>query len=615
MSCQLVLAVAPTLFSRMVRVKTTLALALMTLTLSLCQPATARGEQAVPPGAVVTLTPLAESPTVHAGSTIRLALQVKVADGYHIQSDRPRDPTIIPAKLTLTLPPGVSLVDTSFPDDSEFRLKGSDDILDVFEHDFTVGVRLAIDKNQAPGSLTLPGRFRSQACNDSTCLIPKTLETAWTVQIVPPTAKVTTAHADVFRAIEFGRVRAPRSSAAAAVEPAPTERPAAGSVSAAGDGIALLDSRFDILATTNYVSSAEFLQFIHDAEAGVKQKGLFEGRGPLAIIALVFIGGLALNLTPCVLPMIPINLAIIGAGTQAGRRSRGLLLGGTYGAAMALVYGLIGLVVILTAGTFGTINASPWFNLGIAVLFVVLGLAMFDIGAIDLSRLSGKVKFKQESRGTFLLAFGMGAVAALLAGACVAPVVIQVVIFASNLYATGTTIALALPFFLGLGMAVPWPVVGAGLASLPKPGAWMERVKYAFGVFILATAVYYGYVAYGIFASRWVDPETVRAGVAEKLKEGWHSSLAEGLTVAEQGQTLVLLDLWATWCKNCLIADKTTLADPAVVTALSGYTRIKFQAEDPGESPAKELMQRLNASGLPTYAILRLKSQSGAAPR
>ena len=59
---------------------------------------------------------------------------------------------------------------------------------------------------------------------------------------------------------------------------------------------------------------------------------MFEGRGPLAILLLVFLGGLALNLTPCVLPMIPINLAIIGAGAQAGSRGRGFLLGGAYGA-------------------------------------------------------------------------------------------------------------------------------------------------------------------------------------------------------------------------------------------------------------------------------------------
>ena len=171
----------------------------------------------------------------------------------------------------------------------------------------------------------------------------------------------------------------------------------------------------------------------------MKERGLFEGRGPLAILLIVFLGGLALNLTPCVLPMIPINLAIIGAGAQAGSRSRGFLLGAAYGAAMALVYGVLGLVVILTAGTFGTINSSPWFNLGIAVLFVVLGLAMFDVIMIDFSRFSSGFRVRRRRAAARSCSRSrMGAVAALLAGACVAPVVIQVVLFSSNLYATGT---------------------------------------------------------------------------------------------------------------------------------------------------------------------------------
>ena len=199
---------------------------------------------------------------------------------------------------------------------------------------------------------------------------------------------------------------------------------------------------------------------------------------------------------------------------SSGSRARRFLLGGAYGAAMALVYGILGLVVILTAGSFGTINASPWFNLAIAAIFVALALAMFDVFEIDFSRFSGAIGTDPSKRGSVALAFVMGAVAALLAGACVAPVVIQVVLFSSSLYAAGTTLGLALPFFLGIGMAVPWPIAGAGLAALPKPGPWMVRVKQVMGVLILAMAAYYGYETYGLFANRWVDSSAVAASVA-----------------------------------------------------------------------------------------------------
>jgi thiol:disulfide interchange protein len=274
---------------------------------------------------------------------------------------------------------------------------------------------------------------------------------------------------------------------------------------------------------------------------------------------------------------------------------------------MAVVYGVLGLVVILTAGTFGTINASPWFNAGIALLFVVLGLAMFDVLVIDFSRFSTAFQPDATRQGSVALAFTMGGVAALLAGACVAPVVIQVVLFASDMYAGGNRVALALPFALGLGMALPWPIAGAGMAALPRPGTWMVRVKQVFGVLILAMALYYGYLAYTMFDNRRVGAGEVSSSVAEMLASGWQASLAGGLAAAERDGKPVLLDLWATWCKNCLTMDKTTLKAASVTKALEGYVKIKVQAEDPDAPATKALMKRLGAVGLPAYAILVTK--------
>ena len=539
------------------------------------------------------VTPIAGASGAHAGADTRVALQVSLPEGLHVQSNAPRDPSLIATVLTIDAPAGVTVAEVVYPPAQDLKQAGADQPLAVFERAFAIGIRLSIASTVAPGNLVIPAHLRYQACDENMCFAPTTADAEWTVKVVPASAAITPEHADVFAAIPFGHGQAPGAPSTSAPS--------------TSDSLKALDD-FVVAGTAGgYLGRDEFLRFVHDAEAGVKERGMFEGRGPIAILLIVFLGGLALNLTPCVLPMVPINLAIIGAGARAGSRGRGFLLGAAYGGAMAVVYGVLGLVVILTAGTFGTINSSPWFNLGIAVLFVFLGLAMFDVFMIDFSGLSSGFRPGESSRGTFLLAFGMGAVAALLAGACVAPVVIQVVLFSSNLYATGTTIALALPFCLGLGMALPWPIAGAGLASLPKPGAWMNRVKYAFGVVILATAVYYGYEAYSLFSNRWVDASAVTSSVQEMLKEGWHASLDEGLATAKREGKPVLIDMWATWCKNCLTMDKTTLADPAVTAALSGYVKIKFEAEDPDQPPARPVMQRFDAVGLPTYVILKPK--------
>lgn len=548
-----------------------------------------------------TVTPFVESDGFHPGAPARVALTVALPKGLHVQSDQPRDPSLISTVLTIEAPAGITVRQLVFPHPADFKQEGQAEPLAVFEHEFVVGAELDVAGSVPPGDFVIPARLRYQACDDKVCFRPITATTQWTLRVVPAGTATAQGNADVFTRMSAGR----RTGAPRAVIPIPSPSPAP-PVADEGTALEKLEN-FTVLATAGgYVGSEDFLQFIRDAEHGVVSKGLFDGRGPLAILLIILLGGLALNLTPCVLPMIPINLAIIGAGAQAGTRRRGFLLGSTYGAAMAIVYGILGLIVILTADTFGTINASPWFNLGIAVLFVALGLAMFDVINIDFSRFSSGKKVP-TNRGTFAVAFTMGAVAALLAGACVAPVVIQVVLFSSSLYAGGTTLALALPFFLGLGMALPWPIAGAGFAALPKPGVWMVRVKQTMGVLILGTAVYYGYLAYTLFENRWVDASEVSGSVQEKLAAGWTSSLAAGLERAEREQKPVLIDFWASWCKNCLTMDKTTLEDPAVTAALAGYVKIKFQAEDPDAEPAKSVMARFNAIGLPTYVILRPK--------
>ena len=318
------------------------------------------------------------------------------------------------------------------------------------------------------------------------------------------------------------------------------------------------------------------------------------------ILLLVLAGGLAANLTPCVLPLVPVNLSLVG---------KGAVRGAAYGLGITCAYGCLGLAAAFGGLAFGAIQSSPWFSLLAACVFVFLGLAVAEVFTIDFSRFrprskraSGQAK---DAAPSLWKPFALGAWSAVLAGACVEPILIATLVLTAEWFAAGRTWSVVLPFVLGAGMGLPWPFAAAGMKVLPRPGAWMRWVNRVFAVVMFCMAAWYGWLAWTAWQARadrdhsnLVDPKT---GWLEATPETWTKALE---TARATGKP-VFVDVWATWCKNCLAMESTTFADADVLKELENYAVVRLQAEDIAAFAALPDFKDLGIKGIPAFVVFQ----------
>lgn len=211
---------------------------------------------------------------------------------------------------------------------------------------------------------------------------------------------------------------------------------------------------------------------------------------PLIAIAISLAAGIATSFTPCVYPLIPITLGIIGA-KGSPTRIRGFYLSFMYVIGLAVIYSCLGAFAALTGKFFGHIQSNPWIHLVVANLCIIFGLAMLDVITIQFTWDPLHSVFHIKRRGG-MTAMAMGGASALIAAPCTAPVLGILLTFVGT--KQNIPLGMIMLFSYAFGMGFLLIVIGTftGLiTSLPRSGEWMVRIKKGFGILMIAAGEYF----------------------------------------------------------------------------------------------------------------------------
>jgi len=616
-----------------------------------------------PPDSAALVTVKATASALKPGNPGAAEVTLTVSPGWHVNSNKPSEDYLKATAVTIHAGGGIRIGAPKYPAAHSLTLSFSDKPLSVFEGETAVSVPLTATDKAKPGKVTLKGEVDFQPCNASSCFPPATKAFTLVVTVLKGAAKPPS----------VAPKPKPAPVQAAKPTPVPTTAPPASvtpkSASPAGQPAkpASLSVKPASVAPKLVISAPKPAPVavpspkpaapapIAAATAGAAQQtapdpwsDALRTRGLPVFLVLLFVAGLALNLTPCVYPMIAVTMSVFGA--RAGE-TRGRMLGKAvvYVLGMATMYTSLGLIAALTGGLFGGALQSVWVQLGIAVFLIAMALGMFGVFTLQLPP-SLANKLGGTGRTGLIGLFLSGLVVGLFAAPCVGPVVLGLLV----LVGTKHDIAFgALSFFtLALGLGAPYVVLALFtglLGKLPRSGGWMETVKHLFGIVLIAVAARYIVLA---FAKDYVDlvtplalilggdylgfveshgGETARftnnkrglavlaisagvfmaaitwnglAGPAPAREASWTVYSDAAFQDARAAGKPIVLDFGASWCAACKELQHKTFPDPRVVDALQPFARFRVDLDGANRAQESELRARWNVKGLPDVVFL-----------
>jgi thiol:disulfide interchange protein len=536
-------------------------------------------------------------------SKFEVILNVNIEKDWHINSNKPNDENLIPTEISIQNK-WLKILSIKYPNPKELSTPINEKPVFVFEGNEQIRITFEVNKTVSCGILKIPVKFTYQACNDRTCMSPNSIIENILIEIV----------AEKNNPSEFNNDKKPK-------------------IPIQEDSI--LGGKKDSVANLTVLP-------VH-SNLSEKKTNLITG------ILFAFIGGLILNLMPCVLPVL--SLKILGFVKQAGENKRkvfnhGLLF--TMGVIISF-WILAGILIILRSGGetlgWGFQLQSPVFLIILIVFFFLFSLSLFGVFEIgnSFTRLNGR------SNGYFG-SFMSGVTATIVATPCTAPFMGSALGFALMQPAYYSMIIFT---FIGFGMSLPYIILSANpkfLKYIPKAGLWMETFKQIIGFLLVATTLWLIWIlsnqiefqniiillfallfvtigawiwgkwgtivkssrvriaslvisAFLIFGSTYETIKCIQENRNNKTVE-WLNYSPELISKLKQQKAAYFIDFTAKWCLTCQVNKKAVLHSTEVQEAFRKYSVIPIIADwtNNDEKIAKALSE-FNRNSVPFYVL------------
>ncbi|WP_374075308.1 protein-disulfide reductase DsbD family protein [Bdellovibrio bacteriovorus] len=383
------------------------------------------------------------------------------------------------------------------------------------------------------------------------------------------------------------------------------------------------------------------------------------GTGMFTGLLFVFLAGIFTSFTPCIFPMIPITLAVLGNHSNERSRLMNFITSCIYVLGIATTYSLLGLLAASSGGVFGATLGNPYVLSVVCIIFLAMALSMYGLYELQVpafirNRL-GTGKQKQGLGGAYLT----GLFAGIVASPCVGPVLVAILTYVASTQNKMMGFLYLFVYALGLGLIF----IALGLSNqlvkaLPRSGAWMNSFKFILGTLMLSAFYYYldlllparwfdaalglgliilasvygaflsakggsalkhiqkglmqavlivgiGSVVVAVFDLRPVIRGNMMAGnsLNQIKKMNWQPYSEAALTQAAKDQKPVIIDFWADWCAACHELEEQTFTDARVRSMAEGFVLLKFDATKESEE-LRSLKKKYNIQGLPTVVFI-----------